>query len=305
MPTTPVLPVVMAVGFAHDRRSPAQASARPLSGDGAPVHRPPGLREGPIRRGGTSGPSGRLPCCRGRILNADAGGVIHASAVRNGRVPAVPRSCPSPRRYRGPRRRCRSDPGNHPLSGAFKRAVRWHWVGVNADVSGRAAASAETRSGAAIGRRCDEDLERGVASDRDWGVPIWLALTTGARRRNVRAAVVARRPGRRRADLAPVDRPTRRPGLGEGHQDPPAASRRARSRDGRGAHRALGSLCGPGILYRCRARAGGLRVLTGAGQPNAPGTVRQAINATLHSPRHYNPTELKVRSGAPRERRRR
>ena len=32
------------------------------------------------------------------------------------------------------------------------------------DVSGRAAASAETRSGAAIGRRCDEDLERVVAS---------------------------------------------------------------------------------------------------------------------------------------------
>jgi len=175
------------------------------------------------------------------------------------------------------------------------------------DVSGRAAASAETRSGAAIGRRCDEDLERVVASRSRLGRAD-LACPDDRldpARRNVRAAVVARRPGRRRADLAPVDRPTRRPGLGEGHQAPPAAARRARSRDGRGAHRALGSLCGPGILYRCRARAGGLRVLTGAGQPNAPGTVRQAINATLHSPRLYNPTELEVRSGAPVERRRR
>ena len=69
-----------------------------------------------------------------------------------------------------------------------------------------------------------------------------------AARRAVRAALVARRPADRCADLPARHRPGRPAPRGEGHQDPPAAAGVARPRDGRGAHRALGA-----VLERARS----------------------------------------------------
>lgn len=71
---------------------------------------------------------------------------------------------------------------HHVLSGAFKRAVRWRWVGVNpmtqAEPPRAPKPDPQPPSAPDAARIVNEAWRR----DPDWGVLVWLALTTGARR---------------------------------------------------------------------------------------------------------------------------
>jgi integrase len=70
---------------------------------------------------------------------------------------------------------------HHILSGSFKRAVRWRWVGVNpmtqAEPPRAPKPNPQPPSAAEAAKIVNEAWRR----DPDWGVLIWLALTTGAR----------------------------------------------------------------------------------------------------------------------------
>jgi len=67
------------------------------------------------------------------------------------------------------------------LSGAFKRAVRWHWIGVNPmdqaepPSPGRSNPTPPTPEQAAA-------IVSAAWRDLDWGILVWLAMTTGVRR---------------------------------------------------------------------------------------------------------------------------
>ena len=113
----------------------------------------------------------------------------------------------------------------------------------------------------------------------------------GASRRAVRAALVGRRPAERCAHLPARHRPGRSAPHGEGHQDPPAAAGVARPRDGRGAHRALGTLGGarPNAGHRSSPRR--IRVLARPGRVKAPCSVvgNTAVRPARETARHRHP----------------
>lgn len=71
---------------------------------------------------------------------------------------------------------------HHILSGAFKRAVRWRWVGVSpmpqADPPRARKPDPRPPSTADAASIINEAWRR----DPDWGALVWLAMTTGARR---------------------------------------------------------------------------------------------------------------------------
>jgi integrase len=67
------------------------------------------------------------------------------------------------------------------LSGAFRQAVRWKWVSVNPMPTAQPPAAPTpnpTPPSAAEAARLLEE----ASQDHPWGVFVWLAMTTGARR---------------------------------------------------------------------------------------------------------------------------
>jgi integrase len=67
------------------------------------------------------------------------------------------------------------------LSGAFKRAVRWHWVGVNpikqGDPPSAPMPNPEPPTPEEAARIVNEAWR-----DPDWGTLVWLTMVTGVRR---------------------------------------------------------------------------------------------------------------------------
>ena len=110
---------------------------------------------------------------------------------------------------------------------------------------------------------------RPPGQDPDWGMLVWLTMTTGARRGELCALRwSARRLGRRRGDPEPRDLAGRRAPRGEGHQDPSAPPADPRPRDRGCADRALGS-----VLRSCRGRQ--CRPWQGRVRGSAPGPLGQ------------------------------
>ena len=67
------------------------------------------------------------------------------------------------------------------LSGAYKKAVRWRWVGMSPVEQADAASRADAQPAAADPRAGRPDRRRGMARS-GLGHVVWLAMTTGARR---------------------------------------------------------------------------------------------------------------------------
>src|SRR5664279_1320827 len=71
---------------------------------------------------------------------------------------------------------------HHILSGAFKRAVRWRWVGINPMSQAEPPRAPRPNPRPPSATDAAKILNEAWRRDRDWGVLIWLAMTTGARR---------------------------------------------------------------------------------------------------------------------------
>ena len=71
---------------------------------------------------------------------------------------------------------------HHILSGAFKRAVRWRWVGINPMSQAEPPRAPRPDPRPPSAAEAAKILNEAWRRDPDWGVLIWLALTTGARR---------------------------------------------------------------------------------------------------------------------------
>lgn len=67
------------------------------------------------------------------------------------------------------------------LSGAFDRAVRWHWLGVNPADQAEPPAQPKPNPRPPSPEEAGELLTE-ASKDADWGVLVWVAVTTGARR---------------------------------------------------------------------------------------------------------------------------
>lgn len=122
------------------------------------------------------------------------------------------------------------------LEGAFARAVRWRWIGVNPADQAKAptqpAPDPQPPSQTQAARIAMEAWK-----DPDWGMFVWLAMTSGARRGELCALRWDR------LDFANVccrsvpdpyqHRPERQPNLGQGHQDSPETTHSPRRSDSR------------------------------------------------------------------------
>ena len=178
--------------------------------------------------------------------------------------------------------------------------MRWEWIGRNpfeqAEPIARRvrAAATDGRAGGAISAEAWRDL--------DWGMMVWLSMTTGARR----GEVCALRWDRFDSDAAVLvitieHRAARQANVGEGHQDPPAAPDRARRADGRAADRLPAPLRRAG---RARRHARTARIFSPLLDGSAwikPDTVSQRYERMcarigwdmhIHQLRHYSATEL-------------
>lgn len=67
------------------------------------------------------------------------------------------------------------------LSGAFERAVRWRWVGVNPVSMATPPAAPKPNPQPPSPREAARIIEESWR-DPDWGALVWTAMTTGARR---------------------------------------------------------------------------------------------------------------------------
>lgn len=68
------------------------------------------------------------------------------------------------------------------LSGAFDAAVRWGWVGVNPAKVARKPAMPTAKPGPPTAQEAAQLVDEAWARGPDWGVFVWTAMTTGARR---------------------------------------------------------------------------------------------------------------------------
>ena len=85
------------------------------------------------------------------------------------------------------------------LNGAFTRAVRWRWVGQQPRPPGRAPRTPEGRSRSRRRPTQAAAIATTAWTDPDWGMLVWLAMTTGARRGELCALRWERRRLLRRA----------------------------------------------------------------------------------------------------------
>ncbi|MEV0290649.1 tyrosine-type recombinase/integrase [Kribbella sp. NPDC050820] len=68
------------------------------------------------------------------------------------------------------------------LSGAFDAAVRWGWIGVNPANVARKPAIPTAKPGPPTAQEAAQLVNEAWARGPDWGVFVWTAMTTGARR---------------------------------------------------------------------------------------------------------------------------
>jgi integrase/DNA-binding transcriptional regulator YhcF (GntR family) len=68
------------------------------------------------------------------------------------------------------------------LSGALQRAVRWHWVYVNPLDQAEPPKSVTPNPQPPSAKEAAAIINKAFSQDLDWGMLIWLAMTTGARR---------------------------------------------------------------------------------------------------------------------------
>jgi integrase/DNA-binding transcriptional regulator YhcF (GntR family) len=68
------------------------------------------------------------------------------------------------------------------LSGALRRAIRWQWINVNPLDQAESPRSARHDPNPPTPKQAAAILNTAFASDFAWGVLLWLAMTTGARR---------------------------------------------------------------------------------------------------------------------------
>ena len=176
------------------------------------------------------------------------------------------------------------------LSSACKRAVRWNWISTNpletAEPPPAARPNPRPPTAEQAARICTAAWR-----DPDWGMLVWLAMMTGARRGELCALAWDR------LDFAAGIlwiRPGRRPHLGERHQEPPAAPNRARRPDPRPPPAVPRSLPSPRRRSRPRTRRRRSDVLArsrraelataGFGQPAVRADVPEAGLGHEHPP---------------------
>lgn len=192
------------------------------------------------------------------------------------------------------------------LSGAYKRAVRWGWVGENPMTKAEPPPAPKSNPQPPTTDQAAR-IVNASWQDPDWGTFVWTAMTTGARRGElcgIRLSAVDLADGRETVWLRKAIR--REPGVGWVEGDLKSHQQRRIALDARTAV-VIGE-----HIERCRARAAALGFVLSADAYLFSGALdgstfltpdsvtqrydrmvtRLGIETTIHKLRHYSATEL-------------